>query len=63
VALLSARSVPYEPKPNARFDWGCFAYCAIVAAFILVMIGVCQLAAMVKFWPLRPHAEPEEFPL
>ncbi|PLP56644.1 putative 2-aminoethylphosphonate ABC transporter permease subunit [Mesorhizobium loti] len=51
VALLSARSVPYEPKPNRGFDWGCFAYCALIAAFILTMIGVCQLAAMVKFWP------------
>ncbi|MGE3362094.1 MAG: putative 2-aminoethylphosphonate ABC transporter permease subunit [Rhizobiaceae bacterium] len=51
VALLTARSVPYEPKPNAQFDWACFAYCALVAAFILVMIGVCQLAATVKFWP------------
>lgn len=51
VALLSARSVPYEPKINARFDWSCFAYCALIATFILVMIGVCQLAATVKFWP------------
>ncbi|MBX3597833.1 MAG: putative 2-aminoethylphosphonate ABC transporter permease subunit [Rhizobiaceae bacterium] len=51
VALLSARSVPYEPKPNAGFDWACFTYCSLIAAFILVMIGVCQLAATVKFWP------------
>lgn len=51
VALLSARSVPYQPKPDARFDWLCFTYCAIVALFILTMIGVCQLAATVKFWP------------
>ena len=51
VALLSARSVPYEPKPNSGFDWGCFAYCSLIAAFILIMIGVCQLAATVKFWP------------
>jgi iron(III) transport system permease protein len=51
VALLSARSVPYQPKPNAAFDWACFAYCALVAAFILTMIGVCQLAASVTFWP------------
>jgi iron(III) transport system permease protein len=51
VALLSARSVPYEPKQNSTFDWSCFAYCAFVAVFILIMIGVCQLAAMVKFWP------------
>lgn len=51
VALLSARSVPYQPKPNARFDWMCFAYCAAVTLFILTLIGVCQLAATVKFWP------------
>jgi iron(III) transport system permease protein len=51
VALLTARSVPYTPKPNARFDWLCFAYCSMVALFILAMIGVCQLAAVVKFWP------------
>jgi len=51
VALLSARSVPYQPKPNRRFDALCLTYCAIVALFILTMIGVCQLAAIVKFWP------------
>ncbi len=51
VALLSARSVPYQPKANRRFDTLCFVYCAAVAVFILTMIGVCQLAATVKFWP------------
>jgi len=51
VALLSARSVPYQPKPNRGFDLACLAYCGLVAAFILLMIGVCQLAATVKFWP------------
>lgn len=51
VALLSARSVPYQPKPNRRFDATCFIYCLVVALFILTMIGVCQFAATVKFWP------------
>ncbi len=51
VALLSARAVPYSPKPHARFDWTCFAYCAAISVFILGMIGICQLAALVKFWP------------
>ncbi|MGE0238501.1 MAG: putative 2-aminoethylphosphonate ABC transporter permease subunit [Parvibaculaceae bacterium] len=51
ISLLSARSVPYAPKPKPVFDWTCFAYCALVAAFILTMIGVCQLAASVRFWP------------
>lgn len=51
VSLLTARSVPYAPGSKPAFDWTCFAYCALVAAFILTMIGVCQLAASVKFWP------------
>ena len=65
VSLLSARSVPYEPKPNPSFDWLCFAYCAAIAAFILVMIGVCQLAAIVKFWPydLTPSLKNYNFDL
>jgi iron(III) transport system permease protein len=51
VALLSARSVPYQPKPDRGFDTACFVYCSAVALFILMMIGVCQFAATVKFWP------------
>ncbi|MFJ7356415.1 putative 2-aminoethylphosphonate ABC transporter permease subunit [Phyllobacterium sp. NPDC097923] len=51
VALLSARSVPYEPKPNRRFDRLCLVWCALVAAFIIGILLVCQLAALVKFWP------------
>ncbi|MFT7660741.1 MAG: iron(III) transport system permease protein, partial [Gammaproteobacteria bacterium] len=51
VALLSARSVVYEPKPHKHFDWICFAYCSFVAIFIIGIIGICQYAALVKFWP------------
>lgn len=51
VALLSARAVPYAPKPNRRFDMACFAFCALVAVFILGIIAMCQFAAVVKFWP------------
>ena len=51
VALLSARSVPYQPKPNRRFDLICLAYCALVAVFIVGLLGVCQYAALIKFWP------------
>jgi len=51
VALLSARSVVYEPKPNARFDWLCFSYCLLIAIFIVGILAVCQYAALVKFWP------------
>lgn len=51
VALLSARAVPYIPKPNPRFDLVCFAFCSLVAIFILGIIAMCQFAAVVKFWP------------
>jgi iron(III) transport system permease protein len=51
VAQLSARSVPYQPKPNPRFDALSFSYCTLVAVFILGLLGVCQFAALIKFWP------------
>lgn len=51
VALLTARSVVYEPKPSSGFDWLCFVYCALIAVFIVGILGVCQYAALIKFWP------------
>jgi iron(III) transport system permease protein len=51
VAQLSARSVPYEPKPHRRFDWICLVYCTLIAIFIVGLIAVCQYAALIKFWP------------
>jgi iron(III) transport system permease protein len=51
VALLSARSVPHQPKPNRRFDWLSFAYCGLIAVFIVGLLAVCQYAALIKFWP------------
>ena len=51
VALLSARSVPYQPTPNTKADWGWFAYCCAVAVFIVGLLAVCQFAALIKFWP------------
>ena len=51
VAQLSARSVPYQPRPNRRFDWICLGYCSLVAVFIVGLIAVCQYAALIKFWP------------
>ncbi|RKF16789.1 putative 2-aminoethylphosphonate ABC transporter permease subunit [Roseovarius spongiae] len=51
VALLSARSVPYEPTPNRRTDSIFFVYSCLVAVFIVGILAVCQFAALVKFWP------------
>ena len=51
VALLSARAVPYEPKPDRRFDLAMLAFCGTVAFVIIGILAVAQFAALVKFWP------------
>ncbi len=51
VALLTARSVAYEPTPSPQFDRLCLVYSALVAVFILGLLGMCQYAALIKFWP------------
>jgi len=51
VALLSARSVPYQPKPNSGFDTLCLAWCSLIAVFILGIMATSQFAALVKLWP------------
>lgn len=51
VALLSARAVPYTPKPEKKRDTALFIFCLLVAAIILAMLGMAQYAALVKFWP------------
>ncbi|MCR8726217.1 putative 2-aminoethylphosphonate ABC transporter permease subunit [Frigidibacter sp. ROC022] len=51
VSLLSARSVPFQPRPNPRKDRLALLWCLIVAVFIAGIIAVCQFAALIKFWP------------
>lgn len=51
VALLSARSVVFDPKPNRKMDRLFFIYSTLVAIFIVGIIAVCQFAALIKFWP------------
>ncbi len=51
VALLTSRSVVYQPVPNGRFDTLSFIYCSFVAIFIVGILAVCQYAALIKFWP------------
>ncbi|SEO12988.1 iron(III) transport system permease protein [Pseudorhodobacter antarcticus] len=51
VSLLSARSVPYQPKVNKQFDMLCLLWCGAMAMFIVGLILVCQYAALVQFWP------------
>jgi iron(III) transport system permease protein len=51
VSLLSARSVPYQPKANKQFEALCLLWCGAMAVFIVGLILVCQYAALVQFWP------------
>lgn len=51
VAMLSSRSVVYQPTTNSRFNWLCFAYCSVIALFIVGILAVCQYAALIRFWP------------
>jgi iron(III) transport system permease protein len=51
VALLSARAVPYEAKPQRGFDRAMLAYCVVIGGCILSVVAVSQFAALVKFFP------------
>jgi iron(III) transport system permease protein len=51
VALLSARAVPYEPKPQRAFDRAMLGYCGAIGLAILSIVAVSQFAALVKFFP------------
>jgi iron(III) transport system permease protein len=50
-ALLSARSVPYTPRPARGFDWAMSAYCWFVALLLLAVLGMAMFASFVKLWP------------
>ncbi len=51
VALLTARAVPLEPKPEPRRDWGLFAFCAVVGGLIFVLLATAAWGSVVTRWP------------
>ncbi len=51
VALLTARAVPYEPKPDKLRDGVMLGFCVILSLFILGILGVAAYASFVVFWP------------
>ena len=51
VSLLSARSVVFIPKADRVLDYSMLLYCSVIAVVILMMIGMAQFGALVKFWP------------
>ena len=50
-AMLGARAVPYRPKPARGFDAAMTAYCTLIGALMLAMIGMAVFASFAKFWP------------
>ncbi|MGJ3259457.1 MAG: putative 2-aminoethylphosphonate ABC transporter permease subunit [Rhodospirillales bacterium] len=51
VALLSARAVPFQPKPNRTFDTIMLAFCCLIGFIILSVLAMAAFASVVKFWP------------
>jgi iron(III) transport system permease protein len=51
VALLSARAVPYEPRPQTRRDVVFTVYCLLVAGCIVGTYGVAVWGSFVRYWP------------
>lgn len=50
-ALLTAKAVPLTIKRDSVRDWSVFGICTAVSIFILGVVAICQVAALVKFWP------------
>ncbi len=50
-ALLTARAVPYRPRPKAWRDGLATGYCLLVAALVLAMMGMAVFASFASFWP------------
>ncbi len=51
IAQLSARAVPYRPKPSPLRDWLLFAFCVLVSFVLVGILGTAAVASFIKFWP------------
>jgi len=51
VALLSARAVPYHPKPHKVRDRALLAFCVLMSLFLIGILGTAAFASLVTFWP------------
>jgi iron(III) transport system permease protein len=50
-AQLSARSVPYAPQPRRGFDALMTAWCVLVSALLLAVVGMALWTSFIKLWP------------
>jgi iron(III) transport system permease protein len=50
-ALLSARAVPYAPRPSRGFDALMLAFVGVISALMLAMLGMAIFASFATYWP------------
>ena len=50
-AMLTARAVPYRPKPVRKYDIVMTLYCCSIAFLVLAMLGMAIFASFVTLWP------------
>ena len=50
-AMLTARAVPYAPKPVRAYDRVMLLYCSAIAFLVLAMLGMAIFASFVTLWP------------
>ena len=51
ISLLTSRSVVFKPKKHFKVDMIMLSLCSVLALIIILMIGMAQYGAIVKFWP------------
>lgn len=51
VALLSARAVPFHPKPHKLRDMAMLTFCVLMTIFLVGLLGTAAFASFIKFWP------------
>src|SRR6185369_12149304 len=51
VAQLSARAVPFEPRPQPARDLALTIFCAMIGLAILGVFAVSVWASFITFWP------------
>jgi iron(III) transport system permease protein len=50
-SMLTARAVPYAPRPSRGFDFAMTLYCLAIVLLMLAVAGMAVFASLVKFWP------------
>jgi len=50
-AMLTARAVPYQPRPARGYDLLMTAYCTVIALLILAVLAMAVFASFASFWP------------